>query len=179
MSAHPNEEKLARLAELANDAKPLNDNEWGSERQIDAQNRFFDYIEKLIPAGKFSELEDYCNKATTDEMIAEGLRIAREALAEGHIERSEPKPEENKKPLGLLPAMLEVIKNDDIDNALIGFDEVLGIESGDVAAQFWSGKEEDEWKGMSPVERLQALVYYVRTELNYFDIKGRPEGYHG
>lgn len=81
MSAHPNEEKLARLAELANDAKPLNDDEWGSDRQIDAQNTFCDVVESLVSAEAFAEYEDYCMKATTDELIAEGLRIARKALA--------------------------------------------------------------------------------------------------
>jgi len=84
---------LQELERLAADARPrprdpndpktfgANDEEkegdWGSERQIDAQNAFGDAVEAIVPADVFAEFEAYCLKATSDERIDEGLRIAR------------------------------------------------------------------------------------------------------
>lgn len=64
---------------LAQDALPINDDEWGSERQIDAQNDFFEAVEKAISTDRFAELENYCHKANVSEMIAEGLKTLRGA----------------------------------------------------------------------------------------------------
>lgn len=56
---------------MAENAKPLNDDEWGSERQIDAENAFFAKLEEL--GMDMDEFIDENSKATTDESIAAGL----------------------------------------------------------------------------------------------------------
>lgn len=65
------------LEAMAKAARPTEDDDWGSEPQIAAQNAFFDKVQTVIPANEFRALERYCHKATTDEMIDEGLRVVR------------------------------------------------------------------------------------------------------
>ena len=72
------------LLTLASDARPkqlpdqpAGTDDWGSERQIDAQNLFFQELEQILPADRFAELDTWCLKATTEEMLDEGLRYAR------------------------------------------------------------------------------------------------------
>jgi hypothetical protein len=60
---------------LADQARCINDDDWGSPRQIAAENIFFDRIRELISAEEFEQLETYCLKATTDEMIDEALKL--------------------------------------------------------------------------------------------------------
>jgi hypothetical protein len=75
------------LAVLADDARPKapsdtrkGSDDWASARQIDAENLFFKELKKMLPADRFAELEDWCLKATTEEMLDEGLRYARAHL---------------------------------------------------------------------------------------------------
>lgn len=67
--------KLQELHGMAENARPLNEDEWGSERQINAQNAFFEYLERVLTREQFGQLEDDNDKATSDEMINNGLRI--------------------------------------------------------------------------------------------------------
>lgn len=57
-------------------AFPKDGLEWGSEEQIDAQNAFFIEFEKLVKSGDgdWDEFEDWCMKATVEEMISEALK---------------------------------------------------------------------------------------------------------
>lgn len=82
------------LVKLAEDGKPqpvaagqrdINPgDDYGSDRQIAAQNLFFNELEKVLPAKEFEDLERWCLKATTEEMLDEGLRYAREHLGIPH-----------------------------------------------------------------------------------------------
>ena len=63
------------LQDLANQARCIDDADWGSERQTAALNEFFAHVYTIIGRRKFIELEAYCLKATTDEMIDEALRL--------------------------------------------------------------------------------------------------------
>lgn len=68
-------ELLRRLETLCAVARPINDDDWGTRRQVDAQNAFFSAFGR---AGLQSEaFDDYCMKATVDEMLDEAMRIAR------------------------------------------------------------------------------------------------------
>lgn len=54
--------------------------DWGTSQQIAAENDFFDTLD-LYLAGKLTEEEQnafaaYCHRATSDERIDEGLRLA-------------------------------------------------------------------------------------------------------
>jgi predicted glycosyltransferase len=61
------------LCNIAKEAKK----DWGTEAQIEAENEFFDLVEKTIPNEWFDYLETYNLKANTDEQINEALTIVR------------------------------------------------------------------------------------------------------
>ena len=67
---------LSNLQTLAVQARPQSDADWGSERQMDAENAFFDAFHAAM--GDTPEFDDWCLKATTNEMIDEALRLAKE-----------------------------------------------------------------------------------------------------
>ncbi|HKX36993.1 MAG TPA: hypothetical protein VJM79_10075 [Rhizorhapis sp.] len=65
---------LDELAQLAKFAVPRNDDEWGSERQIKAQNFFFERIEAFgIDASRWETA-----KMTAEEMVDEAMTMARD-----------------------------------------------------------------------------------------------------
>jgi hypothetical protein len=71
---------LSYLKTLAADARPISEADYGSQRQIDAENDFFDALDLQL-SGKLTDGESdafaaYCLKATTDERIDEALRLA-------------------------------------------------------------------------------------------------------
>lgn len=68
---------IARFEALAQAARPTNDDDWGSERQIAAENKFFRAVKATLRPADFYALEAYCDKATTDEMIDEAMRLVR------------------------------------------------------------------------------------------------------
>jgi len=57
------------LAELA---RPINDDDWGSERQIEAENLFFNTAVRMGLDGDVFVFENL--KATTNELIDEVLK---------------------------------------------------------------------------------------------------------
>jgi hypothetical protein len=65
------------IEKMALDALPINDDEWGSERQTDACNAFFLALEACLPKCYFEEVEDYAMKATTEEMVFYGIDMLR------------------------------------------------------------------------------------------------------
>lgn len=66
---------MTDFAALAQAARPINDDDWGSERQIKAFNAFCAAVEAELPRKIFHEWEDWSIKATTDEIIDEALRL--------------------------------------------------------------------------------------------------------
>lgn len=67
---------MDNIQKLAQDARPINDDDLGSKRQVDAEIAFFEKVQSVVSTESFEKLEDYCLKATTDEMIDEALKIA-------------------------------------------------------------------------------------------------------
>lgn len=64
--AVPSQNTLARwIAE----ARPLDDDEWGSERQINSANTFWELCELAVTRDQFDAMESFNLKATTDEML--------------------------------------------------------------------------------------------------------------
>lgn len=63
------------LEALARAALPYTDSDWGSERQIKAQNALFDAARLILTSKEMADLEAYALHATTEEMIAEVLRL--------------------------------------------------------------------------------------------------------
>jgi hypothetical protein len=78
-----NQEMIAHFQKLADIGKPINDDDWGSERQITAQNYFFGEFDINFPELNTAEFEHYCNKARTEEMFDEAMRLIRNKLDKG------------------------------------------------------------------------------------------------
>ena len=70
------EATIERLSALAVVARPRDNDDHGSERQIGAENAFFDAFNAAM--GDTGDFEDYCLKATTEEMLDEAMRLVRE-----------------------------------------------------------------------------------------------------
>ena len=68
---------LAALAALAEAARPIDDDDYGSDRQVEAENALFDIIERIVPASIFEEFQNFCLKATTAERIEFGHNLGR------------------------------------------------------------------------------------------------------
>lgn len=64
--------------------------------------------------------------------------------------------------------LLEGCKNPDLDEAVLGVQAVLGIQSGDGASVFFSGMQDEyaEWKDMQESDRFSVLHSYAAYELN-------------
>lgn len=75
------------LREMAKDARPVSDSEWGSDRQITAENKFCAALERYLKPAGWDHFEDYALKATTEEMLDCGLMLAARA-APDHGEKS-------------------------------------------------------------------------------------------
>lgn len=72
MPKNPDGERLLALAQAA---RPVNDDDYGSERQIEAQTAFAEAIDSMLTPEQRTQLWDHdCDKATTDEMIEHALR---------------------------------------------------------------------------------------------------------
>ena len=80
--AKKTERTLSMINTLASAAYPINDDDWGSERQIAAENAFFAFVKDYVTRGpravegrkQWEDFEGWCLKATTEEMIEEALR---------------------------------------------------------------------------------------------------------
>jgi hypothetical protein len=75
------------LREMAKAARPVSDSEWGSDRQITAENKFCAALERYLKPAGWEHFEDYALKATTEEMLDCGLMLAARA-APDHGEKS-------------------------------------------------------------------------------------------
>jgi hypothetical protein len=67
------------IDELAIAARPRDNADWGTERQITAETQFFDRVRALLTDDEFASVEDYALKATTDERIDHALQLVRAA----------------------------------------------------------------------------------------------------
>jgi hypothetical protein len=67
---------LALTHALGQVAKPIDEDEWGSDRQIDAQNKFGCFIvDDILPQHLAQKFEDYGLKATTEELVSYGIEL--------------------------------------------------------------------------------------------------------
>lgn len=56
-------------------ARPIDDSDYGSERQIEAENAVYLYVESVLSAKQFAAFEHYANKATVDERLDAALYV--------------------------------------------------------------------------------------------------------
>jgi len=69
------ETQKQEIADAATAALPLSEDEWGSDRQVDAQNHFGDLLKEHLPPALFERFEFYALKATTEETVECGLNL--------------------------------------------------------------------------------------------------------
>lgn len=65
------------LEQLGKDARPRSDDDYGSIRQVNAENIFFAAVEEHRPGALDDDYFFWALKATTDEMIDEALKRVR------------------------------------------------------------------------------------------------------
>ncbi len=79
---------LEQIEALAALARPINEADADSERQIDAENTFFDACVEVdaetFEADNNSEFSRFCLKATSEERIDEALKLIRAHFAASH-----------------------------------------------------------------------------------------------
>lgn len=66
--------QMAQLMTTGYDALPLDDNDWGSERQIDAENAFVDLLTEIAGDNWVEEWIASTLKHNTYEAIADAVR---------------------------------------------------------------------------------------------------------
>jgi hypothetical protein len=60
-------------------AYPINDDDWGTERQVDAENDVYHVLERLgVDIGEESEFARWALKATTEERLDECRKLWQE-----------------------------------------------------------------------------------------------------
>lgn len=70
-----NREMLEYMKTLAATAKPINDADYASARQIDAENYFFGRFDENFVKLNSQEYEAYCIKATAVERIDRAMEL--------------------------------------------------------------------------------------------------------
>lgn len=136
---------LLNIKTFAAAALCINESDYGTERQIDAENGFFDAVREDVPADDFEALEDYCHKATTDEQVVEGFRcwLRAEAASPGSF-------------------LVETARNNDLDAGVARIMGDIGTRTGDVAAQAFA---DIDWSAANQSERVAALIAWLVLEL--------------
>lgn len=123
------------ILDLAADARCINDDDWGSEMQIEAENLFFATASAQLPGSALEDLETA--KATTNEMIDIALvRISLFAIA---------------------------LATDDLDAALAPLQEHYGITDGGIASVVFSDTTFD-WSTASEAAREAMLGRWIAAE---------------
>jgi hypothetical protein len=67
----------AWLQKLADAARPIDDADWGSDRQIEAENEFCAYACCFMEEAVLDQFDRYVLKATSEEIIDNALDILR------------------------------------------------------------------------------------------------------
>ena len=67
---------LALAHALGYAAKPFTDDDWGTERQVEAENAFGCFlVDEILPVKDAQKWEEYALKATTEEMVDYGIEL--------------------------------------------------------------------------------------------------------
>ena len=79
----PTPSRLAYFESLADLARPRDDSDYGSDRQVGAENLLFVMLEVSFPEtfAEESAFSAWSLKATTEERLAEAMRLVRSGSA--------------------------------------------------------------------------------------------------
>ena len=73
-----------KISSLAPAALPITEEDWGSERQIDAEEAFLYAVRRILPEDSLDKLGNYGLKATTEERVAYALELVTEVRNEAN-----------------------------------------------------------------------------------------------
>lgn len=76
------DERYKMIRELGEAGIPIDEEDWGSERQVDSQNAFCEELEKVLTPLAWAKFSHYAEKATTKEMITQGLHVLEHTKAD-------------------------------------------------------------------------------------------------
>lgn len=68
---------LSEIENLITQARPVSDEDWGSERQINLENKVWAHLDTILSEKQRDAFSNYCSKATTDEALDAALRVVR------------------------------------------------------------------------------------------------------
>ena len=102
--------RQAQLDQLAAEARPINDDDYGTDRQINAQNDFTFTLQAILSPEKWENFAEYAHRATPEEMIDYGMSLAAEEAPPTIITHGE---------MGTLEVMAETarVRNEDDRNS--------------------------------------------------------------
>lgn len=85
---------MTTIRELANDGRPKDEADYGTDRQIDTLNALWRELETRWPDefGELSDFSAYCLKATNDEQVDEALRLLGDRADLEVLEADLPRP---------------------------------------------------------------------------------------
>jgi len=66
---------IQEIENIIAQARPLNDEDWGSERQITLENEVYSYLEEVLTPAQLEAFENYANKATVNERLDAALYV--------------------------------------------------------------------------------------------------------
>jgi len=72
--------QMLYLEKLGQAALPVTEDDWGSCRQIDAENDFLAAVQRVLPEDSWDDLYVYGLKATTEERIAYALQLVKKEV---------------------------------------------------------------------------------------------------
>jgi len=71
-------ERVITDEERSNGPRFIENTDWGSDRQIDAQNLFYEEAQRFLPAKEFEKVESFANANST---VEEGILFAMDVAA--------------------------------------------------------------------------------------------------
>ena len=69
----------------------------------------------------------------------------------------------------------EAINHDDFDDAVAAVQNIIGVECGGFAGNYFDGDIPDDWIRMSQKDRAEEMFKYMAAEFYGFEFSAEPE----
>lgn len=64
---------ITEIENLIAEARPLSEEDYGSERQVNLENEVYSYLGTILSPEQYEAFSNYCSKATVDECLDAAL----------------------------------------------------------------------------------------------------------
>jgi hypothetical protein len=71
---------INEISELIAQARPIDESDYASERQVNLENKVYDYLKTVLTAQQFKSFTKYCDRASVDERLDAALYVVN-----GHV----------------------------------------------------------------------------------------------